>query len=68
MTDYFDIAKQILTSPYAAFDVVCAWCGKTLEHKSPVEHTHGMCQACHDRMMAEAKTLDAAPNPGRGVL
>ena len=33
--------------------VVCAWCGKDMREKEPLEDksiTHGMCEECYEKM------------------
>jgi DNA-directed RNA polymerase subunit RPC12/RpoP len=35
------------------YPVICAWCGKKIG-ECVVEHSHGICPRCKDKMLAEA--------------
>lgn len=51
---------SLSTTPSAEtpYTVRCAWCGEETGHYSPVPHSHGMCDACQQRIMREMDEED----------
>jgi len=45
---------RINTQPEKVYPVVCAWCGKIVGY-SELDHSHGICQSCSDKLLAEMR-------------